>query len=88
MVAIEVIKEIDELNREVYKFCVLYETSLKLNEYALQNRETKRHKFKNKKYYDRLRDRSSTIDIDDIVLTEDIKQEAINIFISRLAVTK
>lgn len=85
---IEIIKEIDELNREVYRFCLIDETKLVLDEFRIEFKETKRHKFKCNKFYERLRKRESTLTVDDVNLTEELKQEVIDKFISQLTVVK
>jgi hypothetical protein len=78
---IEIIKETDEFNREVYSFS-LVGSKLILDDFKIEKRESKRHKFKAVKIYDRHRKRESTLTIDQVVLTEDIKQEVINKMIS------
>ena len=85
---VEIIKDIDELNRERYIFCLMSDMKLKLDEFRIESKETKRHKFKSKKFYERLRQRESTLKVDDIVLTDEVKQEAITQFMSLLEVTK
>jgi hypothetical protein len=88
MARTEIIKEIDEFNREIYRFCLLNDTKLILDEFRIEFRETKRHKFKCNKFYERLRQRESTLTIDDVNLTEELKQEVIAEFMSKLEVIK
>lgn len=78
-------RKIDELNKEVFSFFddgyILY-----LDTYCLFNRESKSHSFKKVKWYERLRQRESNIQENEVILSEDIKQRAINEVISRLQV--
>lgn len=72
---VEVVIDKDELNREIYRF-TLMEFKLLLDSYGFETRETKRHKFKRVKWYDRLNQRDSTIKKENMFLPENIKQIA------------
>lgn len=75
----------DELERERYIFYYLDET-LWLDKYFSEKRETKRHKYKIVKHYNRLSARESNVKEEDVPISKEIKQEALNAFIARLNV--
>ncbi|MBW4460465.1 MAG: hypothetical protein KME47_09520 [Nodosilinea sp. WJT8-NPBG4] len=68
-----------------YRF-YLMDTILYLDDYTEYNRPSKRHSFKSVKSYARLDKRRSTIDVSEVPLTEEIKQDALNAYISKLQV--
>lgn len=77
----------DGLLIERWKF-YLSGTNLILNTYFKGERKTKRHSYQPLHSYNRIMSRDSTIKVDDIPLPEDVKQEAIDIIISKLEVKK
>ena len=73
--------------------CVLWEfwldgTTLWLDRYDEMTRKTKRHKFKSLITYKRTDQRYNTMAIEDIVIPEDVKQEATYRVIEKLTVKK
>ncbi len=84
MIVIE--KKIDDLTREVYIFYYHHDKrTIILDSYSLENRETKRHKFRTKKIYSR-KGHGSNLKESEVVLPEEIKQQALEKFISRITV--
>lgn len=72
---IEIDKEIDELNKEQFVFWFNEDReTIWLDGYYIMQRKTKRSKYRVLEKYDRLRDRESTIAMNDVPLTDEIKQ--------------
>ena len=86
---IEVIRQIDELHRQVWRFNFMdRECQLRVDHYALQHRPTKRHKYRTTEYYDFY---SGSRGIDripskEIPLPEDVVAEARREFYNKLTV--
>ncbi len=57
-----------------------------LDVFIIFERQTKRTKFKTKSIYYRLDNRKTTIKLEDVPLTTEIREEALNKFISTLSV--
>lgn len=86
---IEVVKDITPLEKKVFRFFFLEKnSSLVLDSYSLKLRESRRHKYKEVLAYHRLNSRFSTLKADDIVLSEEIKTEALKVFIDKIKVEK
>jgi hypothetical protein len=74
-----------ELTKEVYTFYLL-DNVLWLDSYTKFEKATKKSGYKSKGFYDRLRQRESSILESEVPLTYEIKLEAMDEFISRLSV--
>ena len=84
---IELEYDMDELTKRKYVFWFDESRStLWVDGYHLMQRESKRHKYKTIEFYDRLRDRESTIRKEDVPLDDKIKQDAINKLIENVKV--
>lgn len=78
--------KIDDLNKEVYRF---WEngTTLILDSYHLLTRESKRkQKWEFKKVYERLSGRNSTINENNVPLTTEVRDLALDEYIKTLSV--
>ena len=84
---IEIVKNISPLERAVFRF-VFLESTLILDYYGLKLRKSRRHKYKEVLAYHRLNKRSTTLKVDDIVLSEGIKADALKVFIDKIKVEK
>lgn len=86
---ITVEKQIDKNTKEVFSFW-FYENraTLYLDSYDLQRRDTPRHKFKTVKKYSRLDypRHPDPIKLKDVPLTEEIKKQALEVFMSTIKV--
>ena len=81
-------KRIDELTLEKWGFVIIHQ-NIYLDSYYLLEKESKKHRnYKFIKKYERLNKRDSNIEERDVPFTDDIKQEALNQFISRIKVLK
>lgn len=88
MAGARVTKLLDEdLTRLTYGFSLMG-SDLILDSYSRETRLTKRHKFTIDYYYDRTNPRSSNLTEDQVELPEDIRKEALDYYISKLAVYK
>lgn len=73
----------DGLGRQVWSFMRIGD-KLVLSLYEVQQRESKRHKLKRARYWQRLGERDSTILAKDVPLTEELKAEALERFLAEL----
>lgn len=80
-------KTISENKYELWRFIYLFDTIF-LDSYAIFERQSKRHKYRQTKSYSRLNVRYCSIAEKDVPLTDEIKQEAFNEFISKIKVIK
>ena len=79
-------KQIDELTKENYKFWVK-DNIIILDSYSLSSREnTKKRNYNFLKRYERLMDRSSSITVEEVPFTEEIKTEVLQEYIKTLKV--
>ena len=78
---------IDELNMETFAFTLLDNYNIVLCDYYLKQRETKRHKFKTIKQYDRHRTRDC-MNVKEVPLTKEIEKLVLELFVSKLKVVK
>ena len=90
---ISIEKKIDELTTVEYRFTILDSTFyssiiLFLDGYYVWKKEAKRHKPRLDSYYNRLNDRDSTIKESEVILTDEIKKEAMNKVIASMKVLK
>jgi hypothetical protein len=84
----EIIKKIDDLTRERFGFTFLYGTII-LDSYFLEKKEDKsKRKYNSIKKYNRLFKRESNISEEEVLLNDDIKKEAINLFTSNITCKK
>lgn len=84
----EIVKQIDDLTIERFKFIDI-NNNLYLDIYSLEKRESTKHrKYTKIKKYDRLMERVSNMEESDVPLTDDIKDEAFRMFISKIKVLK
>jgi hypothetical protein len=87
---IEIIRQSDDLNRQVWQFDFMdyYNKPLVvLNYYRLQSRPTKRHNWRNSEYWERL-GRGSSLKMDEVPLPDDVKQEALQAFMGQVRIVK
>lgn len=82
-----VIESEDKLFRKVFKF-KLIDFKIILFEYYEQKRETKKHKYISFVIYNRIDKRSSTIKVEDIVISDCVEAQALQMVIDALIVTK
>lgn len=81
-------KVISELEYVEWKF-YFYNNTLWLDKYIIFSRETKRQKkYRMKTRYERIMSRDSNITLEEVPLTEEIKQEALGLFTSQITVQK
>ena len=95
---IEVIREHDELNREVWRFWPnlhIHKVDIILDDYSVQTRPTRRHKWRATESYDRLsrkgwsREGHRLIDISEVpVLPSDVVEEVMTKFIATISVKR
>lgn len=83
----------DGLERELWRFVTLSreETTLYLDFYSVQTRQTKRHEWKvvKSKVYDRLMSRNNTLDLQsDVPLPNDVATEARQEYIDSIIIKK
>ena len=88
MKSVEVIIEHSKVERVVWEFYLENEYHLWLESYRLELRETPRHKFKAKYSYYRLDSRNSTLQENQIVLSEQLKETAKLKLLSQIKVQK
>ena len=82
----EIIKRIDDLNREVYRFWVNDDIII-LDHYTLESREnTRKRKYKNIKLYSRLTSRDSNMSVKEVPFSEELKQEVLEQYSKTLKV--
>jgi len=80
--------EINELTREIYRFYYM-DNTIYLSEYYLMQKESKNKRtYKTILRYDRIMNRSNNIEESDIVLTDELKKQALEIFVSNIKVKK
>lgn len=90
---IEVIRQKDELNREVWQF-VFFERyigsdpRIKLRTYTIEKKQTRRHKWTISSLYDIYNRRKSVLEPKDVPLPDDVRQEALEAFIKTVKVIK
>lgn len=77
----------DKLSSEIWEFIVI-ESKILLDSYFLYNKASKRHKPQRAGYYNRIRERDSTISKDVVPLPENIMIEALKEYVSKLTVSK
>lgn len=69
----------NKLRREVYRFVLLNDFKIYLDEYQTQERETTRHKYQTVDYYSRLMRRDSSLSFDSITVSDrtikEVKEE-------------
>ena len=83
----EITVQHDKLNRTVYRFNFLdMRKILRLNYYFEQTRETTRHGWKNVKSYDSFDHRKDIIKAEDIVIPDEVKEQAIAEYIKDIKV--
>jgi len=82
-----VIETVDELNRNVWSFYFMNHT-LFLDSYSKERRESKRHKFKAIKKYERLFHRGRAIEEAEVPMPDWVKEEAIKQFTEAITVKK
>lgn len=90
---IEVIRQKDDLNREVWEFLVFQRNVgsnvlVMLNRYTEEYRKTKRHKWICDMMYYRMDRRVSFLKVDQVWLPDDVRQEALEKFIETVKVVK
>lgn len=94
---IEVIREQDELNRIVWKFwpnSEIRKVDIILDEYSIQNRPTKRHKWRTVSTYERTNRKSwhpkyQLLGIDDVpVLPSDVAEEVMTSFMATVKIKR
>ncbi len=79
-------KQIDELTKEIYNFYQV-DNLIYLSNYTVLKRETTRKtKYSVVKKYDRLNTRDSSLSEDQVPFTEEIKAEAIKMYIDSLKI--
>lgn len=84
----ELEKIIDDLTIERWAFLFL-DNNIVLNAYCLLKKESKKHRnFKVIKIYDSLSNRNSNIEESEVPFSEEIKQEALNKFVSKIKVIR
>ena len=84
----EIIKQIDELNFQKWRFHLIGNT-LVLSEYQLLQKESKRHRtFKTLQQYDRIQTRANTILEENVPLSKELKTEVLNKYMSTIKVIK
>ncbi|MEB3150553.1 MAG: hypothetical protein VKL60_16265 [Sphaerospermopsis sp.] len=85
----EIQKQIDELTFEKWRFTFMDGSRIYLDGYSLLQKESKRHKtFKVLKYYDRLSSRDSTMLESEVPFTDELKQQALSQFVSKIKVLR
>ena len=85
---IELIFTLDKLHRECYRFYLENEYRLWLDNYALQKRETSRHKWIDIQRYSRLEPRYSTMKEEQVTLNDTIRDLIRKEFLSQLQIEK
>jgi hypothetical protein len=84
----EIIKQIDDLTKEKWNFTYI-DNTIYLESYYLEKRESKRHRnYKKIKVYERLSERDSNINESEVLLNDELKQEALKQFVSQIKVIK
>ena len=88
----QITKQIDELTSETYIFSTHAMDSNKpilyLDKYWVSVKESKRHKPRIVSNYSRLSSRDSSLTEDQVPLTDELKKEAIQLYISNIQVCK
>tara|TARA_R110001632_G_scaffold229381_1_gene365452 strand:+ start:120 stop:392 length:273 start_codon:yes stop_codon:yes gene_type:complete len=85
---IEIKKQRNALRIEVWIFTVIRNT-LFLDKYYTAEKESTRHrKYKNTLYYDRIMRRNNTIKEEEVPLSRDIKEEALNMYFDKVKCMK
>jgi len=83
----QVERKIDDLNRLTWGFMMI-DKNIVLSTYSVWNRETKRHGWKIVDAYSSHNRRGSSFQEIDVPLPEDVKEEALNLYVSMLRVCK
>ena len=84
----EIEKQIDELTIEKWRFSFI-DRNIYLESYYILQKESKRHKnYRTLKMYERLRKRDSNIEESEVPFTDELKQEALNQFVSKIKILK
>ena len=84
----EIEKQIDELTIERWRFSFI-DRNIYLESYYVLQKESKRHRnYRTLKKYERLSKRDSNIEEVDVPFTNELKQEALNQFVSKIKVLK
>lgn len=79
-------KQIDELNKEVFRFWINGNLII-LDAYYLFSREnTRKRKYKAIKRYDRLHERDSNITLEEVPLTEEVREWSLSEYVKSLKV--
>ena len=86
--SIEIIINHSPLKREIYTFWLQDCHHIWLDSYRLELRKTVRHKFKLEEYYDRLDNRNSNLTENQVILFDEIKEQAKFRLISQIKVQK
>ena len=80
---------IDDLNKEVWGFWYDDRSkTLYLDKYLIMYRESKRHSWKVSKKYYRVIERDNSINLKDVPLTDEIKEQALKEHIKDIVVKK
>ncbi len=83
---IEIIKDKSELEYERWSFYFM-DNKILLDTYCVFKKETKKHKsFKCVDFYNRLNERDSSIKESEVPFYDEIKKEALDLFVSKLSV--
>jgi hypothetical protein len=84
----EIEKQIDELTIEKWRFSFI-DRNIYLESYYILQKESKRHKnYRTLKKYERLSKRDSNVEESEVPLTDELKQEALNQFVSKIKILK
>jgi hypothetical protein len=84
----EIEKQIDELTIEKWRFRFI-DRNIYLESYYILQKESKRHKnYRTLKKYERLSKRDSNVEESEVPLTDELKQEALNQFVSKIKILK
>jgi len=85
---IEIKKQRNALSREVWIFKIIGNT-LFLDEYYIAEKESPRHrKYKNTLYYNRIMGRNNTITEEEVPLSREVKDEALNMYFNKVKCIK
>jgi len=88
MTRLKIEVEQNEFFKEVFSFVFLDGYVLYLDGYEYLERETKRHRFRSVKMYDRVKVRNSNISEKEVPLTKEIQDQAIKLFTEKIKVKK
>ena len=78
------VKQLDDFTREIFTFIMFESLKFYLDYFALEERKTKRHKWRVTRFYDRLEKRDSTLEYIDVPLTEELINEAKAQFVQKI----